>query len=277
MSRAHPAFAVAVSLVCGVVSAGAASAQALDNQWVTFSKQNSHVSYAPLPDGGGNITSSDTQVLFRAGDLDRDGWNDVVAVRKQQASQQGKRVAVLLMNVQGVLTDQTAQYATASDAPGGDQGFLTPCNNYEVAIGDVNNDGWDDVVTAVGLSDGSPKSISHPRVYMNLGDDVNGNWLGLKYEASRFPQLQTFTSPHDVAPRFSGMALADVTGDGFEDLYFVDFDGTETGISENFADDLNDRLLVNSGGTPATAGYFTDESQLRMTPTQLLSGFGADA
>ena len=279
MSRSRLALATSASLVFAVVglAASAASAQGLDNQWVEFSKQNSHLSYAPLPDGGGNLSNSDTQVLFRAGDLDRDGWDDVVAVRKQQASQQGKRVAVLLMNVQGVLTDKTAQYATASDAPGGDQGFLTPCNNYEVAIGDVNNDGWPDVATCVGLSDGSLKSISHPRVYMNLGDDVNGDWLGLKYEEARFPQLAPYGAPHGVAPRFSGMALADVTGDGYKDLYFVDFDSTETGIVEPSIDDLNDRLLVNSGGTPATGGYFTDQSQVRMTPTQLQSGFGADA
>jgi len=258
--------------------AGTASAQALNNQWATFSKQNGHLSVPPLPDVGHTaITDNDTQVVFRAGDLDRDGWDDVVAVRKQQSSSSGKRIAVLLMNVQGVLTDKTAQYATARDAPGGDQGFLTPCNDYEVAIGDVNNDGWLDVVTCTGLSDGQPKFISHPRVYMNLGDDVNGNWLGLEYEETRFPQLMTFSNPHAVAPRFSGMGLADVTGDGYEDLYFVDFDGVETGIGEQPANDLNDRLLINSGGTPATAGYFTDESPSRMTPAQLLSSFGSDA
>jgi hypothetical protein len=277
MSRAHPAFAVAVSLVFGGVSAGAASAQALDDQWVTFSKQNSHLSYAPLPDGGGNITSNDTQVLFRAGDLDRDGWDDVVAVRKQQVSSLGKRTAVLLMNVQGVLTDMTAQYATASDAPGGDQGFLTPCNNREVAIGDVNNDGWPDVVTCVELSDGDIKSISHPRVYMNLGQDGNGNWLGLEYEEARFPQFVTSGAPHGVAPRFGGMGLEDVTGDGYKDFYFVDFDTTDTGIIEQPSNDLNDRLLINSGGTSETAGWFTDQSALRMTATQLDSKFGSDA
>ena len=264
------------ALAAVAVVSGASSAQ-LNNQWVAFSKQNSHLSYAPLPDGGGNITSNDTQVLFRSGDLDQDGWDDVVAVRKQQASYLGKRTAVLLMNVQGVLTDKTAQYATASDAPGGDQGFLTACNNRDVAIGDVNNDGWLDVVTAVSLSDGSPKYISHPRVYMNLGKDVNGNWLGLKYEETRFPQLLVAGSGLPVAPRFCGMALEDVTGDGYRDLYFVDHDGTDTGFSEPTGWDLNDRLLINSGGSPATAGYFTDLSGTLMTTTQLASKFGADA
>ena len=267
---------VAVPAAVALV-AGMASAQALDNQWVTFSKQNGHLSVPALPDvGHPKITDLDTQVVFRTGDLDRDGWDDVVAVRKQQASQTGKRTAVLLMNINGVLTDKTAQYASASDFLG-DNGFLTPCNNREVAIGDVNNDGWDDVVTAVSLSDGNPKVLSHPRVYMNLGQDIHGNWLGLRFEESRFPQLQTISSPHNAAPRFCGMAVEDVTGDGYKDLYFVDYDGTETGIGENPADDLNDRLLVNSGGTPSTAGFFTDSLQTRLNSTQLDSFFGADA
>jgi hypothetical protein len=270
---------VAFAVLAGIALVSNAAFAQLNNPWVEFSKQNSHLSYAPLPDGGGNITSNDTQVIFRAGDLDRDGWDDVVAVRNNHGSSLGKRTAVLLMNVQGVLTDKTAQYATASDALHGDQGFLTPCNNHEVAIGDVNNDGWPDVVTCVGLSDLDPKSISHPRVYMNQGQDGSGNWLGLKYEESRFPQLMTFSNPHAVAPRFCGMALADVTGDGFKDLYFSDFDSSDggEGIFEPSANDLNDRLLINSGGTPATAGWFTDQSQSRMTEVQLKSYFGADA
>ena len=269
VSRSFPAaLAAAAVLLCW---AGPTTAQ-LNEQWVTFSRQNSQLDVPALSDPGHTaITDADTQVLFRTGDLDRDGWDDVVAVRKQQASQLGKRTAVLLMNVHGVLTDKTAQYATASDAGSGDQGFLTPCNNREVAIGDVNNDGWLDVVTSVALSDGSPKSISHPRVYMNLGRDPSGNWLGLRYEESRFPQLLTVTSPHAVAPRFCGVALGDVTGDGFADLYFVDYDSTETGITEAAADDLNDRFLRNDGN-----GYFIDESQTRFTTAQLKSQFGAD-
>ena len=277
MSRARIAFATTVSLIFGVVSAGAASAQSLNNQWVQFSKQNSHLSVAPLPDPGHpGITDSDTQVLFRAGDLDRDGWDDVVAVRKQQASQLGKRTAVLLMNVHGVLTDKTAQYATASDAGFGDQGFLTPCNNREVAIGDLNNDGWLDLVTAVALSDADPKWLSHPRVYMNLGKDTGGHWLGLTHEEARFPQLMTVNNT-PAAPRFCAMALGDVNADGYPDLYFSDYDGTETGIGEAASNDLNDRLLINSGGTFATAGYFTDQGASRMTLAQLTSEFGSDA
>src|SRR5262249_14463944 len=105
-----------------------ASAQ-LNQQWVPFTNQPSKLARSPTAP-----SDNQTQVLFRTADLDKDGWDDVVAVRKQQASQIGKRTAFLLMNINGVLTNMTSQYASASDVPG-DNGFLTPCNNREVAIG----------------------------------------------------------------------------------------------------------------------------------------------
>src|SRR5262245_6884107 len=237
----------------------------LDVQWVTYTKQPSKLTVAPTA-----ISTADTQAQFRTGDMNNDGWDDLVVMRKQQASQLGKRAAMLLINVNGVMTDMTAQYASASDVPG-DQGFLTPCNNRESAITDVNNDGWLDVVTCVTLSDNDPKEISHPRVYMNLGEDGGGNWLGLRYEEARIPELKT-VGGLSAAPRFCGMGAADLTGDGFSDLYFVDYDGTETGIAEQAGWDLNDRCLVNDGN-----GFFTDESAARFTATQLKSAFGADA
>lgn len=243
---------------------GGANAQ-LNQQWVEFTYQPSKLAVSPLA-----ISDPDTQVVFRTGDLDKDGWDDLVAVRKQQASQLGKRTSFLLMNVNGVLTDKTAQWASAS-TQAGDMGMLTAVNTREVQIGDINNDTWPDVVTAVSLSDGNPKIISHPRVFVNLGDDINGDWLGLRHEPARFPQLQT-VGGLNVAPRFCGMGLADVTGDGFADIYYVDYDETETGIGEPSTNDLNDRLLVNNG-----SGFFTDESATRLTTAQLVSEFGADA
>ncbi|HTE04681.1 MAG TPA: hypothetical protein VK824_00690, partial [Planctomycetota bacterium] len=106
--------------------------------WVRFSRQPSMLAVTPL-----SVSDSTTQVLFRTGDLDKDGWDDVVAVRKAAAAQIGKRPALLLRNDHGVLKDQTTLYASASDVAG-DSGFLTPCNNYEAAIGDVNGDTWPD-------------------------------------------------------------------------------------------------------------------------------------
>jgi hypothetical protein len=161
-----PAFSI-VAAGALLLLADASSAQ-VDVQWVTFTKQPSKLAVAPSA-----ITTADTQAEFQTGDLNNDGWDDLVVMRKEQASQEGKRADMLLINVNGVLTDMTAQYASASDVPG-DQGFLTPTNARESAITDVDNDGWLDVVTCTTISDGDLKSISHPRVYMNLGADGGG-------------------------------------------------------------------------------------------------------
>jgi FG-GAP-like repeat len=258
-----PAVAVVAAVMLNFAPTAAAQ---LGEPWVTFTKQPAQLALPPTA-----LSDADTEVLFRTGDLDQDAWDDVVAVRKQQAGQVGKRTAFLLMNVNGVLTDKTALDAAASDVPG-DFGFLTPCNNRRSALGDVDGDGWLDVVTSAVLSDGAPKSVSHPRVYRNRADDGSGAWQGLIFENARIPQLMTLGAPPlAVAPRFNGVALGDVTGDGAPDLYFVDFDTPETGIVEPLAWDLNDRLLVNDGH-----GYFTDEGAVHLTPVQLESQFGVD-
>jgi hypothetical protein len=132
-------------------------------------------------------------------------------------------------------------------------------------------DGWLDVNFSSSLSDGDPKVISHPRVYVNQGDDVAGAWLGLLHENGRIPQLFT-VGGLAVAPRFAQFDAGDVTGDGAPDLYFVDYDTTETGISEPAAWDLNDHLLVNDGN-----GYFFDASIGSLTVAQLKSAFGLNA
>jgi hypothetical protein len=147
-------------------------------------------------------------------------------------------------------------------------GFMTPTNDRDVQIIDLDGDGWPEIVTATTLSDGDPKYLSHPRVYHNKGS-INGVWQGFKYEDARIPQLLVIGSNLPVAPRFCSVSVGDVTGDGFPDLYFADYDSTETNITEPTAWDLNDRLLVNDG-----FGYFTDSLQTRMTSQMLLSAFG---
>lgn len=244
----------------------AASAQA-NVQWVSFTKQPTKLS---VP--GTALSDADTHVLFRDGDFDQDTWLDVVAMRKQQASQPGKRPSFLLMNLNGVLTNQTSLFADTTDTVG-DNGFLTPRNTREVAIGDVTNDGWLDMVTANSISDGNPKHISHPQVYRNLGEDGGGNWLGFIAENVRIPQIMTYGAPPlAVAPRFCGQALGDINQDGWSDAYFVDYDTTETGIIEQATWDTNDRLLHNTGN-----GFFVDNSNTILTTAQLMSQFGADA
>ena len=91
-------------LACSLLSSVAVAQ--LGDPWVTFSKQPAQLGVAPTA-----LSDSDTQVYFQTGDLDQDSWEDVVAVRKQPGSQQGKRAAFLLMNAGGVLTDLTSSLA----------------------------------------------------------------------------------------------------------------------------------------------------------------------
>ena len=138
----------------------AASAQSVD--WAEFVREDSRIN-APNA-----LVLQDVQEKDMAwGDFDRDGWIDLIVVRKQPFTTQGRYRNVLLMNESGTLTERTNLFASASTVAG-DQGFLTPTNVRDVAVGDLDGDGWLDFVTATTFSPGQPKHISHPRVYMNL-------------------------------------------------------------------------------------------------------------
>jgi len=228
------------------------------NDWVRFSRDNSRVN-APSSLVLGDLQEKD----YAIGDLDKDGWTDLVVVRKEPFTSAGKFPNVLLMNEGGVLVDRTTEYASASDV-NGDGGFLTPTNDRDVVIADFDGDGWLDLVTCTTLSGNDPKHISHPRIYMNLGEDGSGNWLGLRHEDARFPQL-LLASGTASWPRFCAVDAGDMTGDGLPDLYFADYDSGGSG-----GGDMNDRLLINDGN-----GFFTDESFSRMSSLMLSSDFGA--
>jgi hypothetical protein len=244
-------------------SAAPAFAQ-FDVAWVTYQNQTSKRLQAASSLGVLDTEEKD----YAVGDFDRDGWTDLVVVRKQPFTTAGKRAGVLFMNENGVLTDRTAQFAASSDVPG-DQGLLTPANNRDVVVADFNNDGWPDFATAVTISDSDPKHLSHPRVYMNQGA-VGGNWQGFRFEQGRVPQLFVLDgagNPGLAWPaRFCSIAAGDVDNDGDADIYLGDYDGEAAGR------DINDRLWINDG-----TGQFTDSWQTRMTSQMLLSAFAASS
>jgi hypothetical protein len=247
------------------LASGLATGASAQVDWVTFTENPALRDFAPTDINTAGLNGDETDFIW--GDLDRNGWDDLVVVRKQPFTTTGKRTNFLLMNELGVLTDRTSDFATCSDVAG-DNGFNTPTNDRDVQLSDVDGDGWLDVITAVTLSQGDPKAISHPRVYMNLGEDGNGDWLGLCYEEARIPQIFLVdgngnpTSP--TAPKFCSVAVGDVTGDGAPDLYFGDYDS-----GPGFGD-ANNRLFINDG-----SGFFTDSLETRMNSTHLESAFGA--
>ena len=251
-------------LLAATFALAAPSHAQLDNRWVNYFEDPTALAAGP-----GSVSETTTEVDFAWGDLDHDGDEDVIAVRKEHFTSTGRRTNILLMNENGVLVDRSATLASASDVPG-DTGFMTPTNDRDVVLADFDGDGWLDVITATTLGDGLSKALGPPRIHMNLGNDGSGNWLGLRYEESRIPQLLHYGTGNPENPRFCSVAAGDVTGNGLPDLYFGDYDSSGAGGTGQPANkDMNDRLLINDGN-----GFFTDQSQVRMTSTMLNSAFG---
>jgi hypothetical protein len=248
--------------------------------WVTVT--NETASRLGVPMNNPAVTTDDTsEKSYACADVDLDGDLDLVVARKQPWTTTGRRTNVLLMNeglaeghaANGVLIDRTTEYATLSTVDG-DLGFLTPTNDRDVALADVNNDGYPDIITAPSLTDNEPTHLSHPRIYINLGHD-GGAWLGFRYEEARIPVMNQGTTG---GPRFVSVSVGDVTGDGFVDLYFTDSDSGGPQIL-----DYNNRLLINDG-----TGHFVDASLGAMGAVYdygpflgvhnfLLSSFGASS
>jgi hypothetical protein len=235
-------------------------------EWLEFQNESTRRIYA-APELG---LSDPEEKDYAWGDVDNDGDVDLVVVRKEPFTTPGKKPNVLFMNEDGALVDRSAQYASETDVPG-DLGFLTATNDRDVALADFNGDGWLDIATGVTISDGFPKPVSHPRIYINQAA-MGGQWLGFKFEQARSPQLYVLFpdgQPNLAAPapgRFCSIAAGDVDDDGDIDLHLGDYDGEAPGL------DVNDRLWINDGN-----GFFADSWQARMNAQMTVGGFAAAA
>jgi hypothetical protein len=237
-----------------ILIAAALSGSVRAEPWITFNNEtSSRLDVAP-----GLGSADPDEKAYAWGDVDRDGDVDLVVARKQPWTTAGKRPNVLLLNDNGMLRDYTAAFASASDVAG-DSGFLTPTNDRDVILVDVDRDSWLDIVTAPTISPGDPQHIGHPRIYRNLGCGGPCSpatpWLGFRYESTRIPALLTWEGGEEgFNPCFCSVAAGDATGDGYPDLWFSDY---ASGCDERF----HDRLLVNRGSSQP--GYFVDETLLR--------------
>ncbi len=256
--RRLPALLILLFLLLGLTPEARA-------QWARFVDRTAD-RLSAAPEFG---TEDEEEKDFAYGDVDNDGDIDLVIVRKEIGTSAGKRTNILLMNEDGVLVDRTAIYAVASTAAG-DFGFLTPTNDRDVLLVDVDEDGWLDIVTAVTISPGDPKAIGHPRIYINLGRDEDDLWQGFEYRESLIPKLNTYLGLPGFNPRFCAVAAGDVTGDGRPDLYFSDYDTGQFGPPQLEGGDFNDKLLINHGG-----GRFADETS-RLLGQIFIPGFNPE-
>ena len=261
---------------------------ALAQNWVNYSNQTSTRIVGPAAWIGPNNLEKD----FGWGDLDRDGDTDLVCMLKFPGSIQGGFRNLLLMNENGVLVDRTTEYGSASDISGY-SGLLDPCNDRDVEVVDINNDGWLDLLTATTMSDQVNSILGQPRAYINLGNDANGNWRGLRFEVDRIPDLFARNGTA-CNPRLCDAAVADYNGDGYVDIFYTDYDTPETSgtlcydinydgdtndagecqqsPAENATLDYDNKLLLNRGAT--NPGVFYDATTTMLTTAQITSGFG---
>ena len=155
----------------GLLAAVAVFPSSARAQWIEFIDAK-----ATVLDAAPELVANDLQEKDYAwGDVDKDGDIDLVIVRKEPFTTTGKFPNVLLINEDGVLTDRTADFASNSDTVG-DLGFLTPTNDRDVELVDLDLDGWLDIVTAASLSDSDPKPIGHPRIYVDLSSSGFTGW-----------------------------------------------------------------------------------------------------
>ncbi len=212
------------------------AAPALASDWVSYTNETSVRLSAPSALGAADVEEKD----YDYGDVDHDGDYDLVVVRKQPFTTAGGKPNVLLMNINGVLTDQTSTYIP---------GFLDATNDRDVALADVNADTWPDIITAAACNSGNCGVPSQSRLYLNLGNGQDATWDG--YGA---PQI-LFTGRN-----FCHDGVGDVTGDTYPDLYFVSYN-----------DGAGDQMMINGG--PGSPGTFSVQNN-RLSAEMLSSGFG---
>lgn len=267
-------------------------------QFVSYTNQTSTRLVAPAALTGQDNIEKD----FAYADFDHDGDLDLVVMRKFPGSIQSTCAScgffrdLLLMNENGVLTDRTTAFGQSADAAGS-LGMMDEVNDRDVEAFDVDNDGWVDLITATTMSDTVSAMLGQPRVYRNLGNNGAGAWQGFRFEDARIPLLKAKNGT-DANPRMCDLAIGDFNGDGFVDLYYVDYDTPETSgticidmnndgdtadvgecqqsPAETATKDFDNKLLYNWGNTAGGPGpgYFYDTTTTKMTAVQLAAGFG---
>ncbi|WP_290698439.1 T9SS type A sorting domain-containing protein [Lacinutrix sp.] len=200
-------------------------------QWIDFVDETAtRINVLNVADNTDNTKVDDQEKDLAIGDFNNDGFTDMVVVRKTPFSTPGGKTDLLFINENGVLEDKTAIYAPE---------FISSATDArDIICVDVNKDNWLDLFVINTFED-------QPKLFINQGQDTNGDWLGFVDESSS--RLPTITvSPIQFCAGWSG----DLTGNTYPDLYMTNY---------GFAGNALDALLINDG-----TGIFTEETQSRM-------------
>ena len=95
---------ITFGLLGAALFCGASQAQ-FNDQWLTLTNQTN----TRLPGGAFSVSDINNEVDFTWGDVDQDGFVDLIVVRKEPFTSSGRRTNILLMNEGGVLQDRTNQ------------------------------------------------------------------------------------------------------------------------------------------------------------------------
>ena len=221
-------------LLAVLITVQASQVFAQNSAWVNFVDESSRLDF--------NVNDSQEKDMI-VGDVDNDGDEDIVIVRKIPFSVDGPRPNLLLINEKGTLVDRTNEFIPT---------FISdPDNARDVVLFDANNNGWQDMIVANTFG-------SLPRLYVNRGADGNGDWLGYEDQGSNG---EWYSPQFPINPQACGVAVGDVDGDGLADLFFPDYNNN-----------LEARLLMNNGDNT-----FTDESTTRLSFTARRQAFGTGA
>jgi len=181
------------------------------------------IPYSPSPDWISSDKDYATGCGF--GDLDRDGWPDLVVANGNDMNRE--RVIVYYNKGDGT-------YPLAPDWTSADIDY-----HGHLSIGDIDGDGWLDVAVSVYLGSGGFSSKGYAKVYLNDGTGT----------LASNPSWRT----QDDFYSFS-LALGDADGDGDLDL------AVATGEAYTSSPDYN-RIYFNNGGTLSTTpGWMSTES-----------------
>jgi len=165
----------------------------------------------------------------------------------------GERDTLYLNNGDGTFTDVTE----AANVPGwmhADGRFVTPFQQFSstnaVVFADLNNDRWPDLIVT--------NKLRHPddrdMVYLNLGEDEDGQWLGFR------PINYDFDEPLGHTNSLAmGVNVADVDNDGDLDVYISDWSplGASTGGNELWLNQFAETGVVSFVKAPCCDGVYS--------------------
>ncbi|MEE8143213.1 MAG: VCBS repeat-containing protein, partial [Planctomycetota bacterium] len=155
-----------MTLILSLLSFG--SGAEAGSEFPTFSDETDTRLSASPATGSADISEKD----YGIGDFDQDGDDDVVVARRIGLNPNNGQPLpnTLLMNEAGVLTDRTAALAP---------GLLDSQRSRDVAVADVDGDGWLDVLVADGPN--------NPLVLLLNQGESAGVWQGFVASPASLP------------------------------------------------------------------------------------------